>query len=205
MATIGSRFYCWFCHGEFEWMEVAQHDGMCPRCQVAPRLDYRIRSAGQCREVTTEPDGFGPSETGWIGRGVLDELVQGLQKLNGAWREVMRVSEQLVSGPDAGNIEDDAEAILRRLVCPLLDALEETAAKHPETVGPLYDSSRQFAAEQGLERITPLNQPFDPTEHQALGDGVCGMVGARVVEVVRTGYRWKGRILRPAAVRTRAG
>ena len=56
----------------------------------------------------------------------------------------------------------------------------------------------------GLERIDPLNVAFDPTVHEAVahepGDGV-GQ--PEVVEVMRAGYRWKGRVLRPAMVKVR--
>ena len=53
----------------------------------------------------------------------------------------------------------------------------------------------------GLERIEALGKPFDPEEHEAVmhveDDG--GDPGVR--DVVRTGYRFKGRVLRPAMVK----
>lgn len=53
----------------------------------------------------------------------------------------------------------------------------------------------------GLERIEALGKPFDPEEHEAVmhveGDG--GEAGVR--DVVRSGYRFKGRVLRPAMVK----
>jgi len=57
----------------------------------------------------------------------------------------------------------------------------------------------------GLARIEGMGQEFDPNEHEAVmqddGDGE-----PVVAEVLRTGYRLKERVLRPAAVRvTRAG
>lgn len=56
----------------------------------------------------------------------------------------------------------------------------------------------------GLERVDDTGAAFDPNEHEAVmqddGDGE-----PRVGEVLRTGYRLKGRVLRPAMVRvTRA-
>ena len=56
----------------------------------------------------------------------------------------------------------------------------------------------------GLERVDDTGAEFDPNEHEAVmqddGDGE-----PRVGEVLRTGYRFKGRVLRPAMVRvTRA-
>jgi molecular chaperone GrpE len=57
----------------------------------------------------------------------------------------------------------------------------------------------------GLERIDAAGKPFDPNEHEAVAqeDGEGEPV---VCDVLRTGYRLKGRVLRPATVRvTRAG
>jgi molecular chaperone GrpE len=56
----------------------------------------------------------------------------------------------------------------------------------------------------GLERIDATDAAFDPNEHEAVmqddGDG-----DPHVAEIMRTGYRLKGRVLRPAMVRvTRA-
>jgi len=56
----------------------------------------------------------------------------------------------------------------------------------------------------GLERVDATGAEFDPNEHEAVmqddGDGE-----PHVAEILRTGYRFKGRVLRPAMVRvTRA-
>jgi len=51
----------------------------------------------------------------------------------------------------------------------------------------------------GLERIAAEGAPFDPNEHEAVmqddGDGE-----PHVAQIMRTGYRLKGRVLRPAMV-----
>ncbi len=55
---------------------------------------------------------------------------------------------------------------------------------------------------QGLTKVAPEGAPFDPNHHEAVahepgeGDPV-------VAEVLRPGYVWKGRVLRPAMVRVR--
>ena len=52
----------------------------------------------------------------------------------------------------------------------------------------------------GLERIDALGAPFDPNEHEAVmqddGDGE-----PHVGDVLRTGWKLKGRVLRPAMVK----
>lgn len=57
---------------------------------------------------------------------------------------------------------------------------------------------------EGLERIQPpAGRSFDPTLHDAVaheeGDGA----GQEIAEVLRAGYSWKGRVLRPAMVKVR--
>jgi molecular chaperone GrpE len=53
----------------------------------------------------------------------------------------------------------------------------------------------------GLERIDAHGKPFDPEEHEAVMhvEDEGGEPGVR--DVVRTGYRLKGRVLRPAMVK----
>ena len=55
----------------------------------------------------------------------------------------------------------------------------------------------------GLEPMVVEGQPFDPVQHEAVlhepGEG-----GESVVtESLRTGYLWKGRVLRPAMVKVK--
>ncbi|MHB8263092.1 MAG: nucleotide exchange factor GrpE [Acidimicrobiales bacterium] len=54
---------------------------------------------------------------------------------------------------------------------------------------------------EGLERIDQVGVAFDPFVHDAI-EHVASQPGAEtVVEVLRAGYSWKGRVLRPAMVR----
>ena len=58
-------------------------------------------------------------------------------------------------------------------------------------------------AKAGLEAIDCQGKSFDPAEHDAVlhepGDEGTPMVS----EVLRTGYRWHGKVLRPAMVKVR--
>jgi molecular chaperone GrpE len=60
-------------------------------------------------------------------------------------------------------------------------------------------------AREGLERIDDAGEPFDPTTHEAVehAAGDSAGDGPVVDEVLRAGYRWKGRVIRPAMVRVR--
>ncbi len=86
---------------------------------------------------------------------------------------------------------------------PVLDATEAAYLRHPDEVGPLLNVMLGELRKQGLETLDLEGQPFDPTVAEAVahepGDGG----EAVVAEVLRSGYRWNGRTLRPAMVRTR--
>jgi molecular chaperone GrpE len=52
----------------------------------------------------------------------------------------------------------------------------------------------------GLERIDADGRPFDPAEHEAVLQNE-GDADPHVAETLRTGYRLKGRVVRPSMVR----
>ena len=98
---------------------------------------------------------------------------------------------------------DRATGRLAEALLPVLDAAEAAYLQHPDEVGPLFNLMLGELRKHGLEPIDLLEKPFDPNLADAVahesGDG-----GEPVVaEVLRSGYLWHGRTLRPAMVRTR--
>jgi molecular chaperone GrpE len=110
------------------------------------------------------------------------------------------------------------ESLLERLL-PVLDALDlavaHTSSDDAETnqltgllvqIGTLL---RDTLVREGLEQIAETGVDFDPTIHDAVAsipaeDGEEGADGRHLVDdVLRPGYRLKGRVLRPAMVRVR--
>ncbi len=87
---------------------------------------------------------------------------------------------------------------------PVLDAFDGAVANGAEDVAPMRGTFLDALGKQGLERIEPVDDAFDPNLHEAVmhepGDETDGPV---VAEVMRAGYVWKGRVLRPAMVKTR--
>ena len=66
-------------------------------------------------------------------------------------------------------------------------------------------------AKEGLERIDPVGQEFDPNAHEAVGqvpapeDAEPTVSGEPLVaQVMRAGYRWHGTVVRPAMVMVQA-
>jgi molecular chaperone GrpE len=102
------------------------------------------------------------------------------------------------------NLERAHEGLVEKLL-PVLDTMDLTIAHGGgEDVKQLWGALNDALTKQGLERIDPIDEPFDPTLHDAVAhepgddDG-----GPRVAEVMRAGYRWKGRVLRPAMVKVK--
>jgi molecular chaperone GrpE len=105
------------------------------------------------------------------------------------------------------HLERAAAGLIEQLL-PVLDAFElalgsggtdvERLRKGVELV---YGELLGVLEKSGLERIEAYGKPFDPEEHEAVmhvesDDGEPG-----VRDVVRTGYRLKGRVIRPAMVK----
>ncbi|MBV1894405.1 MAG: nucleotide exchange factor GrpE [Ilumatobacteraceae bacterium] len=98
---------------------------------------------------------------------------------------------------------DRASGRLAEALLPVLDAAEAAFVRYPEEVGPLLNQMLAELKKHGLEIMNLESLPFDPEVAEAVahepGDG-----GEPVVtEVLRSGFLWKGRVLRPAMVKTK--
>jgi molecular chaperone GrpE len=105
-------------------------------------------------------------------------------------------------------LERAGETLVEKLL-PVLDAVD-LARQHGANDGalePIANALVDALSKEGLERIDPVGQPFDPNEHEAvahepLGDSDAGEHDGKqlVAGLMRAGYRWKGKLLRPAMV-----
>ena len=98
---------------------------------------------------------------------------------------------------------DRASGRLAEALLPVLDAAEAAFVRHPDEIGPLLNQMLVELKKHGLETLDLQDQPFDPELAEAVahepGDG-----GEPIVaEVLRSGYTWKGKVLRAAMVRTK--
>lgn len=97
---------------------------------------------------------------------------------------------------------DRATGRLAEAMLPVLDAAEAAYVQHPDEIGPLLNVMLGELRKHGLETLDLADQPFDPEVAEAVahtpGDG--GDV--YIAEVLRSGYRWRGKTLRAAMVRT---
>jgi molecular chaperone GrpE len=96
-----------------------------------------------------------------------------------------------------------ASARLAEALLPVLDAAEAAYVRHPDEIGPLLNVMLAELRKQGLGTLDLLDQPFDPTVAEAVAHQPGEGGDVVVAEVLRSGYTWQGRTLRPAMVRTR--
>lgn len=106
----------------------------------------------------------------------------------------------------ATNLADDIDRATGRLaeaLLPVLDACEAAFTHGVEGVEPIWSALIGTLSKQGLVALDLLDKPFNPENSEAVmheeGDGGEPVV----VEILRTGYEWKGRVLRAAMVKVR--
>jgi molecular chaperone GrpE len=125
----------------------------------------------------------------------LDQLRRVQADFENYRKRVLKQQEEVAERATEGLVAD---------LLPVLDACDAAAQHGDETAAPIAKALVDVLAKQGLEKVAPEGQPFDPNQHDAVaheeGDGEGGPT---VAEVLRPGYVWKGRVLRPAMVRVR--
>lgn len=100
---------------------------------------------------------------------------------------------------------DRATGKVAESLLPVLDACEAAFAHQVQGIESVWSALIGALQKQGLEALDLAGQAFDPAVAEAVmhepGDGAAD--GPVVSEVLRTGYLWKGKVLRPAMVKVR--
>ena len=113
-------------------------------------------------------------------------------------RQTVRRNAELVS---------QAASRLAMALLPVLDACEAAVGQGVEGMEAVQAQLLGVLSAEGLAVLGEVDDPFDPGVHEAViseeaGDDV--ETGPVVADVLRTGYAWNGRVLRPAMVKVRA-
>ena len=135
--------------------------------------------------------------------GERDGYLVDLQRVTAEFANFRKQVEKRSAAVSARARGDLVEKIL-----PVLDACDLAVEHGADDVTPIRTSLLQVLEPAGLEVLDPLGEPFDPTRHEAVlhepaDDPDDVDVGQVVVGVLRRGYVWDGRVLRPAMVRVR--
>jgi molecular chaperone GrpE len=129
-----------------------------------------------------------------------DEYLDALRRLQADFENYKkRVEKQKIE-----HVERAAGELVSKLL-PVCDTADLAIAHGGgEEVKQVWTALFDALEREGLERIDPVGVAFDPTVHDAVAhDPGESSDGPEVVEVLRAGYRWKGRVLRPAMVKVR--
>lgn len=102
---------------------------------------------------------------------------------------------------------DEVDRAAGRIVeglLPVLDACDAAIQHGTEGVEPILGALLAALGREGLEPIASDGAPFDPELHEAVmhESGTEGD-GPMVSQVLRSGYQWRGKVLRPAMVQVR--
>jgi len=139
-----------------------------------------------------------------------EDLVDKLQRTAAEFQNSRRRQEKQLTD----EIQRASSHIVQRLL-PVIDDLELAFDNLPadlnETESAWVDGFRQIRKkldslleDQGVTAI-PLEGEFDPNRHEAVSSEPSDSVeNNHIIQTLRTGYEYKGRVLRPALVRVAA-
>jgi molecular chaperone GrpE len=139
---------------------------------------------------------------GTVGRSDLaaerDEYLEALQRVKAEFDNYRRRTES----QRAEMVERAVGQVVEQLL-PILDACEAAVGHGATEVEPIQSALVDTLGREGLERMEVVGAAFDPNLHEAVmhepGDGS----EETITESFRSGYLWKGRVLRPAMVKVR--
>ena len=154
--------------------------------------------------VDTEPDAAAALE------GDLDRLLGERDEMRALAQQIQADFENYrkqAMKRETAIVERASESLVEKLL-PVLDSFDAAVSQLGEDTDPGVRKGVELVFSQlvgvleaaGLERIDSDGAAFDPNEHEAVlheeGDGE-----PVVAATMRTGYRLKGRVLRPAMVK----
>lgn len=127
-----------------------------------------------------------------------DEYLDGLRRLQAEFENYRKaVAKREVDAKERAN-----DKIVNELL-PVIDACDGAVANGAVDVEPIRNAIVETLGRQGLQRLEPAGEAFDPELHEAVMHEASSDVEVpTVAEVLRVGYGWNGRVLRPAMVKT---
>ena len=167
---------------------------------TAPAADRSAGAAAADRDVDVDADLQAAADAVEVDLELLlSERAQYLDAYRRAQADFENYRKQAQKRQDDAVVRSLGTFVERLL--PVLDSCDAALAHGADEVEPVLTALYGALGKEGLERIDPKGEAFDPTEAEAVmhepGEG-----GEQVVaEVMRPGYRWRGQVLRPAMVK----
>jgi len=156
-------------------------------------------------EAVAEGDPSAEAQTfvdGTVGRSDLaaerDEYLEALQRVQAEFDNFKKRTAR-----ERAEVTERAHAQIAERLLPVVDACEAAIGHGATDVEPIYKALVDALEKEGLQRMAAEGQPFDPTLHEAVMHEPGETAEPVVVETLRTGYTWKGQVLRPAMVKVK--
>lgn len=181
-------------------------DGDLADSELAGQESADQELAGQ--ELANEVDAAFQSEISV--ESLLDDLDRVTQERDGYLDDLQRVTAEFANfrrqtDKRQAELRERAAAGLAEALLPVLDGCDAAKLQGIDGVEPIHAQLLAVLEKEGLIPVNAVDDPFDPTRHEAVvhepaDDNEAGTV---VAEILRTGYEWNGRVLRPAMVKVR--
>ena len=141
-----------------------------------------------------------------------DEILQLVSERDGYLNDLQRITAEFSnfrkqSVKRNAEVSSRSQAELIDKLLPVLDACDLAIEHGAEDVTPIREALISTFEASGLQVINPLDLTFDPTCHEAVlhenSEDNQESNEQIVTEVLRRGYIWIDRVLRPAMVKVR--
>ncbi len=177
------------------------------------RPDIGADADGPGVDDTVAPGSDGPDDAmGELATPTAEELFAALDTVSAERDSYLETAQRIQAEFDnfrkrtASEVDDRVRNGLARMaesLLPVLDTCDAAIGQGDESAEALRSQLLAVLEREGLERVGAAGEPFDPTVHEAVlhepGDGGESVV----VEELRGGYRWHGKVLRAAMVKVR--
>ena len=129
-----------------------------------------------------------------------DEFLDAYRRTAADFENFRKLSQKRL----ADEVARSQGSFVERLL-PVLDAIDAARVQGSDHVEAVATVLFGFLEKEGLERVDPTHERFDPNVAEAVvhepGDPDDDGDEPVVTEVLRTGYLWQGRVIRPAMVK----
>jgi molecular chaperone GrpE len=168
--------------------------------------EHSAGAEGALDTDTTSARDSTASETALSVEALLDDLDRVTSERDSFLDDSRRIAAEFtnfrrqVEKRNAELLEHANSALVEKLL-PTLDACDAALSHGAEDVGPVFATLLGTLEREGLARLDPKGEPFDPNLHEAVIHEEGDVEAPTVAEVLRIGYAWKGRVIRPAMVK----
>jgi molecular chaperone GrpE len=179
-----------------DFSEPAEEVPVAKTQESIPSIGFVEESADADAEAEDDSQGFAEL------RAERDSYLADSQRLAADFSNFRKQSEKRVADTAATQ-----SAGLVRSLLPVLDACDSALDLDGESaISPIRSALIGELERNGLELLTPAaDDVFDPEQHEAVmhepAGADSGHDGPVISEVLRAGYLWKGRVVRPAMVK----